>query len=399
MWPLSGTLSLNARREENPLFALSRSAVATLGGGVAAASLLLAPAVTAAGHFEVVADGLNNPRHLSFSRTGDLYIAEAGLGSAGDTDAPSIVGPEGLVYFGHTGSITRLTPTGHQSRVLTGLPSTAAEDGSGASGPTDVDVMGPQRYAVTIGMGGEPEEVRNTLGEGSAWLGTLLTGTFASKPRLEADLAWFEVMANPDSGDPGSNGPDSNPGGMVRVGGGTYVVVDAGGNTLLEVKGNKTTVLAVFPEQFVPFPFPPPDQVPMDAVPTSVTVGPDGAYYVSQLTGFPFPVGGSSIWRVVPGEDPEVWASGLTTVTDLAWHGDDLYAVQIFDSGLAGFIAPPVPGSLVHVMPGGDDPTDHTTVAGDLPAPYGVAIKGGDAYVTTGSVFPGGGQVLRVPLN
>jgi hypothetical protein len=356
--------------------------------------------VTAAGHLEVVADGLNNPRHLSFSRTGDLYIAEAGLGSNGDTDAPSFDGPEGLAYLGFTGSVTKLTPSGHQSRVLTGLPSIAAADGSGASGPTDVDVMGPQRYAVTVGMGGPPEEVRDTLGEGAAWLGTLLTGTFASKPRLETDLAWFEVMANPDSGDPGSDGPDSNPGGMVRVGGGTYVVVDAGGNTLLQVKGNKTTVLAVFPEQFVPFPFPPPpDQVPMDAVPTSVTVGPDGAYYVSQLTGFPFPVGGSSIWRVVPGEDPEVWASGLTTVTDLAWHGDDLYAVQLFDTGLGGFMAPGVPGSLVHVTPGGDDPGDHVTIAGDLPAPYGVAIKGVDAYVTTGSVFPGGGQVLMIPLN
>ncbi|MGM0386228.1 MAG: ScyD/ScyE family protein [Actinomycetota bacterium] len=380
------------------MFASPRYTVATVGGALAAFSLLLAPAVAADEGYEVVADGLNNPRHLSFSRTGDLYIAEAGLGSDGDTDAPSFDGPEGLVYLGFTGSVTRVTPEGHQSRVLTGLPSTADEQGMGASGPTDVDVMGPQRYAVTVGMGGEPEDVREALGEGSAWLGTLLTGTFASKPRLQADLAWFEVMANPDSGDPGTPEPDSNPGGMVRVGGGTYVVVDAGGNTLLQVKGNETTVLAVFPERFVPFPFPPPpDQVPMDAVPTSVTVGPDGAYYVSQLTGFPFPVGGSSIWRVVPGEDPEMWASGLTTVTDLAWHGDELYAVQIFDDGLFGFFTGP--GSLAHVTPDGDDPSDHLTVAGDLPAPYGVVVKGGDAYVTTGSVFPAGGQVLRIPLD
>lgn len=386
------------------MFASSRSAALTVGGGLAAFSLLLAPAVAADEEPEVIAGGLNNPRQLSFSRTGDLYIAEAGLGSGGDTSAPSFDGPEGLVYFGHTGSVTRVTPSGVQNRVLTGLPSTAAADGSGATGPTDVDVMGPQRYAVTVGMGGPPEEVRETLDDGSEWLGTLLTGTFASKPRLEADLAWFEQMENPDSGDPGSDFPDSNPGGIVRVGGGTYVVVDAGGNTLLEVKGDRITPLAVFPERFVPFPAipgfpPPPAMAPMDAVPTSVTVGPDGAHYVSQLTGFPFPVGGSSIWRVVPGEDPEVWASGLTTVTDLAWDGEDLYAVQIFDTGLGGFIAPGVPGSLVHVTPGGDDPGDHVTIAGDLPAPYGVAIKGGDAYVTTGSVFPGGGQVLRIPLD
>ena len=33
----------------------------------------------------------------------------------------------------------------------------------------------------------------------------------------------------------------------------------------------------------------------MQAVPTSVEKGRDGWYYVSQLTGFPFPVGGASI--------------------------------------------------------------------------------------------------------
>ena len=30
--------------------------------------------------FEVVASGLDNPRHLTFSATGDLYVAEAGRG-------------------------------------------------------------------------------------------------------------------------------------------------------------------------------------------------------------------------------------------------------------------------------------------------------------------------------
>jgi hypothetical protein len=35
-----------------------------------------------------------------------------------------------------------------------------------------------------------------------------------------------------------------------------------------------------------------------------VVVGPDGAYYVSQLTGFPFPVGAANVYRVVPGSAP-----------------------------------------------------------------------------------------------
>ena len=69
--------------------------------------------------------------------------------------------------------------------------------------------------------------------------------------------------------------------------------------------------------------------MPMQAVPTSVVVGPDGAVYVSQLTGFPFPEGGSTIWRVRPGPAPTVYASGLTNVTDLAFNGKQPYAVQI----------------------------------------------------------------------
>jgi hypothetical protein len=86
-----------------------------------------------------------------------------------------------------------------------------------------------------------------------------------------------------------------------------------------------------------------------------------------------------------------VYATGLTNVTDLAWHGDQLYAVQITDEGFdAGFS-----GSLVAVHPGGS----HATVAGDLFAPYGVAFKGDSAYVTTCAVCPGGGQVVRVPVS
>jgi len=362
----------------------SRSALAPLGVGIIAVSLLGASAASAddpAPVYEVVASGLNNPRHLSFSSTGDLFVAEAGMGGE---DGP-YDGPEGPVYFGLSGSITRVSGV-TQVRVLTGLPSSAAADGSGAIGPTDVAVQGPQRYAVTMGLGADPA-LRAMIPDARI-MATLLTGTFASKPRVTADLGAFEAVANPDG-----DLPDSNPGGFVRVNGG-YVVVDAGGNSLLRVsESGKVSTIAWFPETpgvptGLPDPFPP--EVSMDAVPTSVAVGPDGAYYVSQLTGFPFPPDRSVIWRVVPGEDPEVYATGLTTVTDLAWHGDDLYAVQLTDSGL--FAGPP--GSLVRVNTSGA----HEVVAGGLMFPYGVAFRDHDAYVTVGSIAPGAGEVIKVPL-
>jgi hypothetical protein len=135
----------------------------------------------------------------------------------------------------------------------------------------------------------------------------------------------------------------------------------------------------------------------MQAVPTSVAVGPDGALYVSQLTGFPFPAGAAHIFRVVPGHKPTVYASGLTNVTDLAWSHGRLYAVQISDTGLLKGVT----GSLLRVHRG--DNTMEDTVAGGLTAPYGVAIRHHAAYVTTcavgGSSCAGKGTVLRIPLS
>ena len=52
----------------------------------------------------------------------------------------------------------------------------------------------------------------------------------------------------------------------------------------------------------------------------------------------------------------------------------------------------------MQVKRGGTTPDDHAVVAGGLFAPYGIAIKGNSAYLTTGAVAPGAGQVIKVRL-
>ena len=127
-------------------------------------------------------------------------------------------------------------------------------------------------------------------------------------------------------------------------------------------------------------------------MPTDVVVGPDGARYVSQLVGFPFEKGSSTIWRVVHGHDPQPYATGLTNVTSLAFANDGtLYAVELASNGL---LTGPV-GALVKVKAGSNS---HKTVAGDLSAPYGLAIRGHSAYVTTGSLAAADGQVIKIDL-
>lgn len=322
--------------------------------------------------------GLDNPRQLSFTGS-NLYVAEAGTGGHG----PCVTGAEGEVCLGTTGAITRVMG-GHQSRVLSRLPSLAAEDGSGALGPHDVFVVRPSgRYAVSIGLGNDPA-VKDDLGWRGRRLGTVVRGVLDDHwPRVSADLAAYEAANDPDG-----LGPDSNPTGLIRRPRGAFVLTDSGGNTLLRSRFGHITRLATFGS---PGDAPPKiGGFPIQPVPTSVAVGPDGAFYVSELTGFPFLPGLARIHRVVPGMPSTVYATGLTNATDLGWHDGALYAVQIADGGLQ---AGPI-GSLVRVDPGGN----HSTVAGGLFAPYGVAFHNGSAYVTTCSVCPDAGEVIRVPL-
>ncbi len=338
--------------------------------------------------WEVVASGLDNPRHLTFSATGDLYVAEAGKGGS----ARCAVHPElGEFCLGFTGAVTQIRDNGPDDKVLTGLPSILGESGD-ALGPSDIAFTGGQKFVLSIGLGGS-EEFRADFGDDGALLGTLVSGKIKKDGySLFADVLANEAAVNPDGTD-----IDSNPVGLVRQGEG-YLVADAGGNAIVRAshKGTFTTIAVLPPGTALAPPFlglPPGTQIPTDAVPTSVVKGPDGAYYISQLTGFPFEKGDANIWRVVPGEDPTVYASGLTNLTDLAFASDgSLYAVEIATDGL---LAGPV-GSLVKVTAGG---SEHETVAGGLSSPYGVALGRGAAYVTTCSVCVGGGEVIRIPLD
>jgi sugar lactone lactonase YvrE len=333
---------------------------------------------------EVVASGLNNPRHVTIAPGGAIYVAEAGSG--GDAEC-ELEHPLGTFHLGFSGSITRVGRDGSVERVLTGLPSIIERNDvppeGETLGPSDIAFKGNKDFVVSIGIGGS-DAFRESCPDGEL-LGTLLSGRVGKDDvTLFADVLANEVAANPENTD-----IDSNPVGLLRRGG-AYIVADAGGNAVVRVshKGRFNTI-SVIPRASAPPPF-----LSADPVPTSVVRGPDGAYYVSQLTGFPFTKGVANIWRVVPGSAPTVYASGLTNVTDLAFARDgSLYAVEIASEGLQ---SGPI-GSLVRIPPGGG--STHETVAGGLFAPYGVALTKDAAYVTTGAVLVGGGQLIKIPLD
>jgi len=255
-----------------------------------------AGAPAAAADFTVVADGLANPRGLVFGPDGALYVAEAGSGG----DGACITGPEGEVCYGETGAISRVTfapdgsPSG-QAQVVTGFASLALVDGSAGTGPHDVAFDAGGDMTVVVGLGADPA-VRDAAGpfgaDGINFAQLAAADPTADTWTNEVDLGAHEAAENPDGGV-----PDTNPFDLHPVDDG-LLVADAGANALLHVTpAGAITTAAVFPDRDVEFPPGTGTMIPMQAVPTSVTVGPDGATYVGQLTGFPFPPGAANVWR------------------------------------------------------------------------------------------------------
>jgi hypothetical protein len=175
-------------------------------------------------------------------------------------------------------------------------------------------------------------------------------------------------------------------------------VTDAGGNDLLKVdRKGRVSVVAVFPLG-PPAPAPPDGtEIPPQAVPTSVVRGPDGALYVGQLTGFPFPPHQANVYRVVPGHDPEVFAGGFTNIIDIAFDKRGrLYVLEIATEGLLNAPEDALPvGRLVRVEKNGH----RTTLAQEgLNAPGGFVLGHGAAYITNNSILSGAGQVVKVAI-
>lgn len=335
--------------------------------------------------YDVVATGLFSPRHLDFTPDGALYVAEAGRG--GET----CVGGTGQSSrcIGATGAITVIDGS-DQSHLADDLPSIALEDGSDTTGPHDVAWDADGNLMVILGLGANPV-IRDPAGEFGPLvenMGHLVQVAADGSWASEVDVAAYEATANPDGGE-----IDSNPYAIERITGG-YLVADAGANALLKVADDgMISTVAVFPPRMVEFPPGSADMIPMQAVPTSVDVGPDGAYYVGQLTGFPFPVGGANVYRVEEGEEPEVYASGFTNIVDLAFDQETgtLYVVEITSNGL---LSGDPNGSLIRVY----DDGSQTVMADNLFMPGGVAIgEDGNLYVTTWAAQGNGmGQVLRI---
>jgi len=102
------------------------------------------------------ATGLTNPRGLTFGPDRNLYVAEAGTGGSltpkGGVDCPIDINIYSPYTAGYSGRVIRVRRDGTKETIADNLPSMT--DNSGASyGPTDVAFIGQTLY-VLIEMGG-----------------------------------------------------------------------------------------------------------------------------------------------------------------------------------------------------------------------------------------------------
>ena len=390
---------------------MRKSWISAVGAGALVAAMLPAGSVLAQdASWTVVTEGLDAPRGLEFGPDGTLYVAVAGSGGDECFEAPGPEGPEMMnICVGATGSVTAIdTATGEATEVVPGLPSTHIEV-EGVIGPPDVAIADDGTIYVLTADGNVPDAEERAEGDigGIVWQ----VGADGS-PEQVADLVAYEASANPDGGV-----ADSNPNGVVVAPNGNLLVADAGANAVFMIDANgETSTVAVFADTMVEAPMMPegegegeaaageeageeaaeggePAMMPMQQVPTHVTIGPDGAAYVTFLRGFPFTPGSAWIARIAEGEEPTAYAEGFTNAVGSAFASDGtLYVVEMFTNGM---LSGDPTGALKAVPPGGGEPT---LVASDgLITPGGIAISADDEiYISNGSAQPGGGSIVKL---
>jgi hypothetical protein len=221
----------------------------------------------------VIASHLNNPRQLAFGTNGKLLVAEAGKG--GPQCLPG--GEEGEICLGATGSITEVSPGGgDQHRIITGLLSGAAADGTGAVGS---DGVSAEHNSIFV------QETFLPPGNGlpNEQIGKLLRRTSQGRLTSFADITAFESANDPDH-----QGFDSDPYAVLALPN-RRLVTDAAGNDILSVDhAGNVKLFAVLPNVTYGDCAAQPDDnntVGCDAVPTSLALGPNGHIFVGELSG------------------------------------------------------------------------------------------------------------------
>lgn len=367
---------------------MSRTRAFACALGVSTLALLSSAPVAVAGNqskVEVLLDGLSSPKGLAANAQRELIIAQGAFGAPGPV----------LAY------------------VTQGRDRGTAFEVTDPFGLIDIAISPTDGSGWALAPAGPNGEVH---------LFQRIDGQIFDV----ADITTYQVGdPDPVDRDMPPNPIESNPYGLAVGADGNALVADAAGNDLLRVtpEGDVTTVARFDVQEvatdLVPpgvFPFPLPPVMEAEAVPTSITIGRDGAIYVGELKGVPFRPGSSNIWRIEPGaegawcstDEPDptgactLFATGFTAIQDIAAdrHSGRMYVLELAADGViafeSGFATGEFPNAVLLELKQGQQGASKRSelAAGALSQPGGVAVVQGQVYVTD-EVFTGG-RLLHV---
>jgi sugar lactone lactonase YvrE len=354
---------------------LSRSPKRALGAAIAGAGAILATtaALGAAGALSagpqpptVVADNISNPRGLELTSKG-LYVAAAGKGGG----KKCINSPEaGTICPGTTSKVVRVNlTTGEKTRLAKGLPSYAGSDGSFATGNDDVSVapdggvFGIETFAPKKGTKLLPKKARKLNGR--------VLRIEKGAAHRAGHISKFERNHDPDG-----QGFDSDPYGIYAASESTQYVVDAAGNDVLRVHNGHIKLVAVLPSIGK-----------NEAVPTSITRGPNGDLFVGEFVGEAKPsVDRARVIEISPAGQQTVYATGLNRITGLSFDlAGNLFVTELSTRNLT----PTSHGAIVEVPAKGPKCTVSGSTQLHFPAGGVVTGDGSTLYVSNFSVLPG----------
>ncbi|MEA2376408.1 MAG: hypothetical protein QOI45_1288 [Thermoleophilaceae bacterium] len=326
---------------------------------LATVALAAVPAAHAAS-VETVATGLDNPRGVAVAPDGAVYVANAGRAGT-----KCIGKGQDKTCLGTTGRIVRVAG-GKVSTVASGIISAGGPGGVFATGADGVSVD-PTGKVFTVTTSGPPQLVKTLPKFARAQAGRLFDvtgGNLSAVARID-QIEWKQNLDN-IKGD-----RNSNPYAVLALAD-RQIVVDAGANAVLEVRNGTVSVLAVIPKNGKSQP-----------VPTSIAQGPNGDFYVGELAEGAGK-GKARVWRIpAAGGTPQVFATGFTAITGVAFGPDGSLFVTEF---ARNFRKEDLRGTVVRVAPDGT----RTRLGGKkLLAPTGAAVDStGAVYVSNFSVLP-----------
>lgn len=270
------------------------------------------------------------------------------------------------------------------------------DKGDVVTNPYDLEIQDGKAYVVD-GGGNVSYEV--DLESGSAKATAL--------PRLVVKDPVFPPLGPPEGGAPGGEAPEVNP-----LGNGQAIDDAIDGEIPSAVPPGAmppggmppedgSTQDARGPGELLPGLFEPvpgdPNAISIQSVPTGNAIGPDGALYVGEYTGFPYPEGAARIFRIGDDGQPQVFAEGFTQITDIEFDdAGNLLVLQFAD------IAPwkgdirDLQSSLIEVAPDGTR-TVLVEAGEGLKSADGITIgPDGDIYIANQAIGEGEGQIVRL---